>query len=126
MFTHFCSLTVFSKFEISCKNPIANLHQTLQLHRAGLFSVKCLNTACTVLQCDKNTVVIDIRKIHSVLQLVVIVVAQGCDIVNKSPLTENPLYKLDNCNCNVWYKLAIGFLQEISNLEKNPNWHDQT
>ena len=25
------------------------------------------------------------------------------------------------CNCNVWCKLVMGFLDEISNSEKNPN-----
>ena len=38
-------------------------------------------------------------------------------VLRHFPLTR-PVYEPHTCNCNVWCKLAIGFLQEISNLEK--------
>ena len=44
--------------------------------------------------------------------------------LNIAPLKRSS-YEPHTCNCNVWCKLAIGFLQEISNLEKQTSEYEK-
>ena len=49
--------------------------------------------------------------IHSKSQYLIIV-SYKVVLINKYHSYKNPVYKVDNCNCNVWCKL-----QEFPNLE---------